>query len=86
MELVVKIMNHSSSSRAYIISPNVPEGFQLQPVKASINIKPGKEAETRFEITVPIQVSKKLYVITSDIKFDKWDLRHWCECMIEIYP
>jgi len=86
LELVVKIMNHSSSSRAYIISPNVPEGFQLQPEKASINIKPGKEAETRFEITVPIQVSKKLYVITSDIKFDKWDLRHWCECMIEIYP
>lgn len=86
LELVVKIMNHSSSSRAYIISPNVPEGFQLQPEKASINIKPGKEAETRFKITVPIQVSKKLYVITSDIKFDKWDLRHWCECMIEVYP
>ena len=53
---------------------------------AVLNIKPKKEAQARFEITVPNEVSKNLYVITSDIKYDKWDLRYWCEAMIEIQP
>lgn len=86
VDIAVKILNHSSSSKAYTVSPNVPEGFRLEPKKASVNIKPGNKAEVRFEIIVPKQVSKRVYVITSDIKFDKWDLHRWCEAMIEIYP
>ena len=86
LEIAVKILNHSNSSHIYTVRPNVPEGFQLKPEKASINIRPGKEAEASFEIIVPNSVSEKVYVITSDIKFGKWDLRYWCEAIIEVYP
>lgn len=84
-EISVKIFNHSNSSHTFTVSLNVPKDFRFKPEKASINIKSGKEREVRFEITIPEEVSKNLYVITSDIKFDKWDLRHWSEAILEVY-
>ncbi|MHC4084113.1 MAG: MBL fold metallo-hydrolase [Planctomycetota bacterium] len=85
-EISVKIFNHSNSSHTFTVSLNVPKGFRLKPEKASIKIRPRKESETRFEIVVPNSISEKLYVITSDIKFDKWDLRHWSEAILEVSP
>jgi glyoxylase-like metal-dependent hydrolase (beta-lactamase superfamily II) len=82
----VKIFNHSNSSHTYTVSLNVPKEFRLKPEKESINIQPRVEREARFEIVVPNSISEKVYVITSDIKFDKWDLRHWSEAILEVYP
>jgi len=85
-EITVRIFNHSKSSHVYTVSPNVPKEFILKPERASINIKSGKEREVRFEIVVPKNMPEKVYVITSDIKFDKWDLRHWSEAILEVSP
>jgi len=85
LEIAVRILNHSNSSRAFTVRPNVPEGFRLEPEKVSRTLEPREEADIRFKMTVPSQVSRDLYVITSDVEFGKWDLRHWCESMIEIY-
>lgn len=85
-EISVKIFNHSKSSHTFTVSLNVPKEFRLKPERASINIMSGKEREARFEIVVPNSISEKVYVITSDIKFDKWDLRHWSEAILEVYP
>lgn len=85
-EISVKILNHSNSSHIFTISPNVPKEFRLKPKKASINIQPRKEGEARFEIVVPNNISYKVYVVSSDIKFDKWDLRHWSEAILEVSP
>ncbi len=85
LEIAVKIFNHSGSSNIYTVKPHVPKGFQLSPERISVKIKPRMEVEARFEITVPVEVSKNLYVITSDIKFDEWDLRHWSEAILEVY-
>jgi glyoxylase-like metal-dependent hydrolase (beta-lactamase superfamily II) len=84
-EITVKIFNHSSSSHTFTISPNIPKEFRLEPEKTSINVQPRKEGEARFEIAVPNNISEKVYVLTSDIKFDKWDLRHWSEAILEVY-
>jgi glyoxylase-like metal-dependent hydrolase (beta-lactamase superfamily II) len=86
IETAVKIFNHSDSSQVYIARLNVPEGFLLEPKSASIKIKPQEEAEALFKITLPKQVTQNIYVITSDIKFGIWDLRQWCESIIEISP
>jgi glyoxylase-like metal-dependent hydrolase (beta-lactamase superfamily II) len=82
--IAVKILNHSNSSRIFTVRPNVPEGFHLEPQTASASIESRKEAEIRFKITVPEHASKSVYVITTDVEFGKWDLRQWCECMVEI--
>jgi len=86
VEITVIIFNHSSSSHIFTVSPNVPKEFRLKPEKASISIQPRKEGEARFEIVVPNNISEKVYVLTSDIKFDKWDLRHWSEAILEVSP
>jgi glyoxylase-like metal-dependent hydrolase (beta-lactamase superfamily II) len=84
-EIKVIIFNHSSSSHTFTVSPNVPKGFRLKPEKASINIQSEKEGETRFEVVIPNDISERVYVLTSDVKFDKWDLRHWSEAILEVY-
>jgi glyoxylase-like metal-dependent hydrolase (beta-lactamase superfamily II) len=85
-EISVKIFNHSNSSHTFMVSLNVPEEFRLKPDKVSINIPPRVEREALFEIVVPNSISERVYVITSDIKFDKWDLRHWSEAILEVSP
>ena len=82
VEISVNIFNHSNSSHTFTVSLNVPKGFRSKSEKASINIQPRKEGEARFEIVVPNDVSEGVYVLTSDIKFDKWDLRHWSEALL----
>ena len=84
-EFTVKIFNHSNSSHLFTVSPNVPKEFRLKPKKASINVQPRKEGEARFEIVVPSNISEKVYVLTSDIKFDEWNLRHWSEAILEAH-
>jgi glyoxylase-like metal-dependent hydrolase (beta-lactamase superfamily II) len=86
VEILVKILNHSGTPHTYTVTPHVPEGFELLPAKASIEIKARKEEGVRFEITVPKVVSEKIHVITADIQFDEWNLQRWCEAMIEVYP
>jgi uncharacterized membrane protein len=81
-EISVKIFNHSNSSHTYTVSLNVPKKFRFKPEKKSINIQPRKEEEARFEIVVPSDISEGVYVLTSDIKFDKCDLRHWSEAIL----
>ncbi|NIP51218.1 MAG: MBL fold metallo-hydrolase [Phycisphaerae bacterium] len=82
VEISVKIFNHSNSSHTYTANLNVPKGFRFKPEKAPVNIQPRVEKEVRFEIVVPNSISEKVYVVTSDIKFDKWDLRHWSEAIM----
>jgi hypothetical protein len=86
LEITVKILNHSRSSQVFTVKPNVPDGFGIKPEKISRNIESRKEAEIHFTVTVPSSVSESLYIITSDIRFGEWDLRHWCESMLEISP
>ena len=85
VQIAVKILNHSPSSQLYTVRPNVPAGLEVNPKEASVKIAPRKESEVKFEIILPEKVSRNVYIITSDIEFDKWDLRHWCEAMIEIF-
>jgi len=86
LEIMVKILNHSSSSKVFTVRPSVPDGFGVKPEEVSRNIEPRKEAGIRFAVTVPSDISESLCVVTCDIGFDKWDLRHWCESMLEISP
>jgi hypothetical protein len=84
VDVTVKILNHSSSAQVYTVSLNVPEGFESEPKNASVRIEPREETQVHVKITVPETLSKKLYVITCDVGFDKWHLRDWCESLIEI--
>ena len=84
IEITAKILNHSNSARLFTAKLNLPEGFRSEQPKASRRIEPHSEAEIRFAATIPADVSESLHIITCDIGFGQWNLRHWCESMLEV--
>jgi hypothetical protein len=84
IEITVKILNHSNSAEVFTVRPNVGEGFGLEPQEMSETLKPLNESDMQFRIKIPNSVSKSPKVITCDVAFAGWDLRHWCETMVEI--
>jgi glyoxylase-like metal-dependent hydrolase (beta-lactamase superfamily II) len=86
VEIAVKILNHSSSDQVFAVKPNAPEGFRLEPAKASGSVESRQETEIRFTVTVPSSVSENLHIITCDVGFGEWNLRQWCESLLEISP
>ncbi len=80
----VRILNHSDGARAYTVTPHVPQGFRVQPDQIRVTIDPRKEAPAVFQVTVPLSNAMPASVITADIAFDRWDLRHWCEAVLEL--
>jgi len=84
VECTVKIFNHSDVSKTFIIEPNVPKGFSVEPNIASLVIEPKTEGERTFKIMVSKLVQPGVSLITVNLKFDSWDLREWSEALIEI--
>jgi hypothetical protein len=85
-ELEVRILNHSARTHEYTVTPHVPEGFRVEPEEAALTVGPRDEKPVAFNVTVPASFAEPVAVITADVAFAGWDLRHWCEALIEIAP
>jgi acetyl esterase/lipase/glyoxylase-like metal-dependent hydrolase (beta-lactamase superfamily II) len=84
VEMEVRILNHSDRAHEYTVTPHVPGGFRVQPDQTRVTIDPRKEAAVVFQVTVPSSATAPVAVITADIAFDQWNLRHWCEGILEL--
>jgi len=81
-----RILNHSENAHEYTVTPHAPAGFRVQPDWARLTVEPREEVTTTFKVTAPASIDMSVAVITADIAFDQWDLRHWCEALIEVKP
>jgi len=52
IECSVKIFNHSDVVNTYLLNPEVPDGFDLEPELSSIFIQPRTEGEQIFKIRI----------------------------------
>ncbi|MEX2232373.1 MAG: MBL fold metallo-hydrolase, partial [Cyclobacteriaceae bacterium] len=86
IEYTMKVFNHSDVSKNFILKPNAPEGFSVEPNIVSLVIGAKTEGQGTFKIKLPEQISPGVSVLTVDIKFDSWDLHEWSEALIEIVP
>lgn len=86
VEAQVRILNHSARSHEYTVALHVPDGFGAEPPQARLTVESGQEKPVSFQIAVPTSATESVAVITADIAFDHWDLRHWCEALIEVQP
>ena len=86
VDVQVRMRNHSSRPHQYTITPHVPAGFLAEPRQAHRTIDPGQEEPVAFRIAVPASTARSIGVFTADVAFDRWDLRHWCEALIEVQP
>jgi len=84
IEIAVKILNHSNTAEVFTVKPNVPVGFKVEPEKTSATVQPLRESEMRFRVRVPTGVSDSPKIITCDLRFAGWELRRWCESIVEI--
>jgi len=80
----VKVFNHSDEAKIFILEPNVPEGFDVEPEISSVTVDPVSEGVKSFRIKIPENVSPGVSLITTDISFENQVLHEWTEAMIEI--
>ena len=78
--------NHSDRPHEFAVTLHAPDGFEIDPAEARLTIDPRREKSIALRIAVPASTAKSVGVITADVAFDRWDLRHWCEALIEVQP
>ncbi len=86
LEMQIRILNHSDRTHEYALALHVPDRYRTEPEDARLTIKPRQEESLTLRIMVPPTASEGFCVVTADMAFDKWDLRHWCEALIEVRP
>ncbi|MHC4521324.1 MAG: MBL fold metallo-hydrolase, partial [Planctomycetota bacterium] len=75
----VRILNHSDRRHEYTVTPHVPAMIRVEPKRVTLAVDPRQEKAVALKLTVPDSFTEQAAVMTADIAFDDWDLRHWCE-------
>jgi len=85
-EAEIRLLNHSDRAHKYTVTPHLPDGFTAEPESAHLTVEPRTEGAITIRIAVPTSLVPSVYVVTADVAFDRWDLRHWCEALLEVQP
>jgi len=85
-DVEVRVLNHSDHPHLYAVIPHVPAGLHVEPAQAEATVQPQEEAVLAFKVTAGSAPVFFPAVVTADVAFDGWDLRRWCEALIEIKP
>lgn len=80
------VRNHSPSAHDYMVTLHAPEGFEVEPRQARLVVESGQEESVSVQITIPATATRSVAVLTADIAFKSWDLRHWSEALIDLRP
>ncbi len=84
IELSVAIMNHADREATYQIRLHAPDGWSVPSGPLTINAKPRQEGFIKVPVTVSLQAKSGPALITADLVFNAWQLKHWTEALIEI--
>ncbi len=78
------VLNHSPATKRFQIQLHPPAGWPV-PKPIQLQVASGHEATATITLTPPDQ-AKGLQILTASIAFDKHDLRHWAEALVEVTP
>lgn len=84
IEYTVRIFNHSTVPKTFIIEPIVRKEFRVIPNISTITIDPHTQGERTFKISISNQAPLGISLLLVNLKWDKWDLREWSEALIEV--
>lgn len=86
VEVEVRLLNHSDRAGEYTVTLHLPDGYTAEPASARLTVEPRTEGTITVRIAVPALSASSVSVVTADVAFDRWDLRHWCEALLEVQP
>jgi glyoxylase-like metal-dependent hydrolase (beta-lactamase superfamily II) len=84
IEYTLKIFNHSDVKKTFQVEFKPPAGFQIDRKTISLVIEPHSEGLQKFNIKISKKALPGLSILTTNVKFDEWDLREWSETYIEL--
>jgi glyoxylase-like metal-dependent hydrolase (beta-lactamase superfamily II) len=84
VEYSVRIFNHSDVAKTFTLTPDKTDGINVKPGMASVVIGPNSEGKQSFKVTISEKAAMGVSLLFVSIKFDGWDLRQWCEGLVEI--
>jgi hypothetical protein len=84
--VAARLLNHSDQSRPFQLRLHVPSDWEpIQPTR-TLSVPPRAEREVEFVVEIRQDALPGLQLMTLDVAFEGWDLRHWCEAMVELRP
>ena len=85
-DVTVRILNHSEKPQTFNAVLNVPQGFEVRPDSASVKAEAGQEMQAHFQVKAPAAAQPGVRVVTADILFGPWELRQWCDGLLQVAP
>jgi hypothetical protein len=73
------IRNHSSRPQEFRVRPHVPAGWITSRAELRLTVLPRREGALDIPVT---PAASGLGIVTADVAFGAWDLRHWTEAMV----
>lgn len=84
LELSVRIFNHTDLEKTFIVEPNFNNILTGKPGKTLVNVSPRTEGQVKYKIKVEGTAPQGVSPLSFNIKSDMYDLREWCEALIDI--
>jgi len=84
VQISMMAFNHSNVSRTFTAVLNLPDGFDAMPKTLSVTVPSRTERQVDFDLLVGRSVEPGTYVFTADVEWERWNLAHWTEAIVEI--
>lgn len=83
--LSLRILNHSPAEQTFELTPHLPPGWTLVwQHPTPLRILPRQEGAAEMVVALPDTVPAGNYILTTDVRWGEWELRHWTEAMITV--
>jgi hypothetical protein len=82
--VAVRVMNHSDQPRSFRLRPQAPSGWASTPEARTVIVPARAESDVVFSLQPDAEARAGVHVVTLDVAVGEWDLRRWCEAIVEI--
>jgi glyoxylase-like metal-dependent hydrolase (beta-lactamase superfamily II) len=83
-DLEVIVYNHSEKEETFHIGLNLPFGYNSGAASSTITVAPLSEGKKVFTVKIPDDAEQGVQLITANVKYKDWELKEWCESVLEI--
>ncbi|MGI6454116.1 MAG: MBL fold metallo-hydrolase [bacterium] len=84
VRLQIIITNYSPQEKEFAAFIHTPEGWNAEVREIRMILKPKETGSMEIPVHIPSEEQAGTRVVTADLTFDAWELRHWVEALIQV--